>query len=240
MMKLTPQIKRQITRDWSIQLPGLGIYAPMQLLRRCGPLLIGVCLDRDSGNDGYRPTFHVHSLTKEHRGISLTMCRRLLTLRTGAEDRISVIGHVQRHVEAAQRMTQQVLLPLSGPVTLQMVVDAYQAYLQSPSGRWSVHHLEDIITLLVACGRPNEAKHFLRETATAMASWPAFVVARMEPINSWAEKMQRLIDRPDLVHQTVSEQAARLKVDKLPTTSLDNWVTETEKGQSRRSKNSLN
>lgn len=220
-MKLTPKIKRQITHDWNTQLPNLGIYAPMWLLRKCGPLLIGVCLDRDSGNDSYRPTFHVHSLTKDHSGISLTMCQRLRTLRTGAEDWVTVMGHAQRHAEAAQRMNQQALLPLSGPVTLQMVLDAYHAYLQRPRQGWTVHLLEDIITLLVACGRLDDAARFLQQTATAMASWPAFVLERMEPISSWEAKMQRLIDNPELVHQTVSEQAAKLKVENLPTISLE-------------------
>lgn len=226
-MKLTRQLKQQITRDWNLQLPGLGIYGPMQLLRMCGPLLIGVCLDRDSGNDGCRPTFHVHSLSKEHHGISLTMCHRLLTLRTGAEDRISVMGHAQRHVEAAQRMNEQALLPLSARVSLQMVIEAYQAYLQRPGRQWAVHMLEDVITLLVACGKTDHATHFLERTVAEMKSWPERVLAQMEPINNWAGKMKRLIDNPDLVHQTVSEQAARLKVEKLPTTSLDEGASPT-------------
>ena len=216
MMKLTPQIKRQITHDWSTQLPGLGIYASMQLLRRCGPLLIGVCLDRDSGNDGYRPIFHVHSLTKEHRGISLTLYHHLLTLRTHAEDRISVIGHAQRHVEAAQRMNQQAILPLSGPVTLQMVLAAYQTYLQSLSGRWSVHLLEDSITILLACGKTKDAAQFLERAAAEMKSWPGRVLTQMEPVEQWTAKMTQLIVNPEIVHRTVSEQAAQLKVEMLP------------------------
>lgn len=58
-MKLTQYLQDKITEDWARLLPGLGIYKPMRLLRRVGPMLTGICLDRDSGNEAYRPTFHV-------------------------------------------------------------------------------------------------------------------------------------------------------------------------------------
>ena len=54
-----------------------------------------------------------------------------------------------------------------------------------------------------------------------MASWPAFVLERMEPISSWEVNKQKLIDNPELVYQTVREQAEKLKVENLPTTTLE-------------------
>jgi hypothetical protein len=38
---LTPAWKTKITADWSAAFPGLGVYKPLHLLRRAGPLLMG-------------------------------------------------------------------------------------------------------------------------------------------------------------------------------------------------------
>jgi hypothetical protein len=62
MMKLTPALKKTITNDWRALAAQFATYKPMWLARRIGPLVQGICLDRDSSNAAYLPTLHVHCL----------------------------------------------------------------------------------------------------------------------------------------------------------------------------------
>ena len=75
--RLTKSLEKSIAEDWRQHLTGLAVYQPRHLLRRVGPLHVGVCLDRDSLGDKYKPCFHVHFLGKEFPTVSLTLCTPL-------------------------------------------------------------------------------------------------------------------------------------------------------------------
>lgn len=66
---LTAAAKKKITLDWSRLFPELGTYRPLHLLRRVGPLLQGIALERTSGNDLYRPMAHIHCLAQESTSV---------------------------------------------------------------------------------------------------------------------------------------------------------------------------
>lgn len=55
---------RRVTKDWAVAFPGFAVWRPLHLLRRIGPAVQGICLDRSTSGDGYLPTAHVHALTK--------------------------------------------------------------------------------------------------------------------------------------------------------------------------------
>ena len=93
MKKLTPAVKRKITLDWHDCFPEMGIYKPLHLLRRVGPLLIGILLERDRTADRYLPTFYVHNLAKHFPVITLTLASPLRTEKTFAPDKIKVSEH---------------------------------------------------------------------------------------------------------------------------------------------------
>ena len=116
MKKLTLTAKQQITEDWNRCFPEMGIYKPLHLLRRVGPVLIGILLERDSTKDRYLPTFHVHNLAKPFPVITLTLSEPLRTEITQAPDQIKVSQHESRFEEASERMDRQALLPLKGDV----------------------------------------------------------------------------------------------------------------------------
>ena len=54
MMKVTPALKKRISQDWQGCFPGLKIWKPIRLLRRVGPLLIGITLALGSSQYGYQ------------------------------------------------------------------------------------------------------------------------------------------------------------------------------------------
>ena len=121
---LTRAVEKQITEDWQREIPSLGIYVPRHLLKRIGPLLVGICLERDSSGNKYKPTFHVHCLGKEAPAVFLTLLTQLRSERSGGPDFIQVRFHKEKYKEAAARMIRQSLLPLDGDLTLEQVIDS--------------------------------------------------------------------------------------------------------------------
>ena len=72
-------VARDLTRDWATLFPGFGVWRPLRLLRRLGPWVQGITLERTSAGDEYRPTAHVHALTRDFPTISLTLASPLRT-----------------------------------------------------------------------------------------------------------------------------------------------------------------
>lgn len=222
MMKLKASIKREITEDWATQFPDLGIYKPLWLLRRVGPLLEGICLNRDSSNERYQPIFHLHSLARDESSLSLTLADELRTARNDTPQKIKVAFHADHYVEAAKKMKQQASLALSGPVFLTDVLHAYESYMTRPLGKYPVPLFEDIITMLVWCGLTTEAARKLAQFESEMKSWPSSIASlqRVGGVNAWSEKCQSWITNPTTVRNTVEAQIAFHGVEHLPTVEL--------------------
>jgi hypothetical protein len=62
MIKLTPPLKRQITHAWNERFPQMGVFEPMWLMRRIGPVVQGICLNRSSTGTDYIPITHIYDL----------------------------------------------------------------------------------------------------------------------------------------------------------------------------------
>jgi len=80
---LTPAVARALTRDWATEFPAFAVWRPLRLLRRLGPWVQGITLERSSAGDDYRPTAHVHALTRDFPVISLTLASPLRTRGVG-------------------------------------------------------------------------------------------------------------------------------------------------------------
>lgn len=214
MRKLTKTVEKIITEDWRQQLDGLAAYHPRHLLRRVGPMLIGVCLDRDGGGEKYLPCFHVHFLGMEFPCVSLTMCTELRTPK-GAPDFIQVQMHHQRYLDAASRLIQQAHLPLKGPVHLDQIIDAYRRYSTTPMGQLQAALLySDCVMLLAICKRQSAARRLLDESLESQSDRREF--QSFGGRTEFQNKMRAAIENPDTIKQTVNSQIQLLAVDKLP------------------------
>ena len=214
-MKLSVSVKRLITEDWAKCFPALGIYKPMWLLRRVGPLVSGICLERDSGNDSYRPTCHVHNLAKEFPAVSLTLADPLRTVKTGASQTIQAAFHQQRFSDAAMRLQQQAQIPLSGPVHLEDCVRTYRANMDEPLWQYAWYLFDDVITLLIWCEQTQRAEAALFEFGMKMRNWPS----KLHPpggLEVWAAICQGWIDNPHQVRETVESQTKTHGLEHLP------------------------
>ena len=78
MTAIDRETLRRITDCWSREFPGFDAWRPLRLLRRIGPVLQGVTLERSVTGEYYFATSHLHSLTREFPVISLSLSHRLL------------------------------------------------------------------------------------------------------------------------------------------------------------------
>jgi len=221
-MKLTAAVKNQITHDWLSHFPELGIFKPMWLMRRTGPLVVGICLNRDSGNDGYTPIFHVHNLGKPFPTVSLTLYDPLLTTRSKVPQVIKAAFHGEHVVEATSRMKENSLLPLSGPIALDNVLSAYRRFMDRPMGQYPLLLFEDILILFLWCGRGAEALRHFADFSQQVAQWPAKlnVLQNSGGFDAWKDKCRSWIDHPSQVRRTVDEQISFHEIGDVPAGDL--------------------
>ena len=158
-MKLTLQIKKQITQDWLKLFPEMVVYKPMWLIKRNGPLLVGVCLERVLGNTAYCPVIHIHNLCRPKGFISLTLWNPLQNKRGTYYQTINVKSHTSSFEDAGKRLRQQSIFPISEKLTLSEILLAYQKYLMlnMQDSKYPIFIYEDIISLRVWCGKRREA-----------------------------------------------------------------------------------
>ena len=213
---LTSGAETQITRDWQGEMPGLAIYRPRHLLRRVGPLVVGICLDRDSVGDKYKPCFHVHCLGKAFPCVSLTLCTQLRAP-SGGPDYVEVQWHEQKYKEAAARMREQSLLPLEGDLTIQSVLAAYSTHIATPLGARQVAVLRrDMIILSAWAGESAMASSLLRETLLGDPR----SIQQVGGAVAFETECRQIIDQPAMIEQTVHAQITALGLTGLPQSRL--------------------
>jgi hypothetical protein len=120
--KMTSVDKKRITSDWNQLFPSLGVYKPMHLLNRIGPLLVGILLEVKSGNESYIPTFHVHNLTRPFPVVSLGMKTTLNRQYVHPE------WHEKKLKGMALKMKETALITFEGDLKLDTVIDGLGFY----------------------------------------------------------------------------------------------------------------
>ncbi|MDX2678471.1 hypothetical protein [Streptomyces soliscabiei] len=165
---------RRVTSDWALTFSGFDVWRPMHLLRRIGPVVQGICLDRSTSGDEYTPTVHVHALTREFPVISLMLGQRLQRA-SGQPEGILFSRHESDFQEAARALSEQSKLPLDSPPSLESVVREYhsasisrqQSGLPPP-----VKEIEDSIFISAAVNRRDLVAEGLNLAGDLVNLWP--------------------------------------------------------------------
>jgi hypothetical protein len=220
MTKLTPALKRQITKDWHGLFPQLGVYKQIWLARRVGPLVHGIILDTDSTYAFYWPITHVHNLCRPFPVVSLMLNQGLLSKGTHAKDTIAVQFHQDHYHDAAQRLAQASLLPLTGDLATAQVVEAHSSHRLTRSEKYPVRLLEDGIFLYAWADQVANAAAPLDEYVREMREWPPHVMAHDGGLEAWEERMRESLRNPGVLKATAEAQARMLKVGDLPFSNL--------------------
>jgi hypothetical protein len=221
-MKLTLAAKKSITKDWKSLVPQFTDFQPMRLARRIGPLVQGICLDRDSTNAAYLPTLHVHCLCRPFPVVSLSLGQPLLSTRSGTVERLSVQFHENKYKEACKRLLATSLMPIEGDWHLAQVLAAYENYrrLDRPDSRYPVSLIEDVISVCAWLGEPAPASELVKRCIAEARGWPEPVLARSGGLAGWHGTLETLVHSGDELRQTVSDQIEALKLRQLPVAQL--------------------
>lgn len=222
LKKLTPALKKKITADWHALFPQMGVYELMGLARRIGPLVQGIALDRDSGNMTYFPTTYLHNLCRPCECMTLSFGQRLLTKRSGTQERIAASFHEQYYRDAAERLAEASLLPLDGDLKLDQVLEAYRGYqeLHEPDSKYPVSLFEDAVLLCAWCGQMDRAMAVLRSYVEEMHDWPGRIMERDGGVEAWERKVLEMARDPETVRAVAESEALKLRVNHLPTVEL--------------------
>jgi hypothetical protein len=177
MDKLDRKCKNQITKDWKVYYPLLGVYKPMKLLKRNGPLLVGLVLDRDHTGTQYIPIFHVHLLLFPFdcltQSLRFVLCEDdvpgiALRIKT-TEHEVSVRGAATHMLELRPELGQK-------SISLSHLQTRFREYILE--NRWnrvseySVFELVHEILLLFWFGLEDKAKELCAEAETLFKSYP--------------------------------------------------------------------
>jgi hypothetical protein len=148
----------------------------------------------------------------------LTLGQRLLSPRSGSEERILVQFHGAHFEHAARRLMAASLLPLDEPWGLSDLISAVQTYqtLGRPDSKYPIFPFEDVVMAAVWLGEHDQARSAIAEYQEIITGWPENVTARFGGNVAWASKLHQLIDNPKALRDVADANAERLKVRNLP------------------------
>ena len=174
MTRLAAATAKRVTADWADVFPDFDVWKPLRLLRRIGPVIQGITLDRSTSGNEYFPTVHVHALTRDFPVVSLTLGQRLLGA-SGVQEGVSFAGHDADFASAAQRLESQSNLPLRAWPSIEEIVDAYRAFATVQQGKGhppAVSEVEDSVLIPAADGSRDSVIASLRLARELVGVWP--------------------------------------------------------------------
>lgn len=218
MEKFGKQIERRVTEDWCRCFPAMKAYKSMWLLKRNGPLLVGICLEENRDSTTYRIIPHVHNLTRPSTFVSLTLWLPLYDKRNYYYQSVTVKTHDNIFEDACERLHRHSLFPLSERLTLTQILSAYKKYigLDTLTSKYPLTLFDDIIRLLIWCGKTDEAKNKLSEFMKTMSMWDSSVFKTSTELADFSDSLSEIIDLPSKLEDICEEQSELLKVNNLP------------------------
>ncbi|MEV7323900.1 hypothetical protein [Streptomyces sp. NPDC093970] len=176
MMKTDAATAKQVTADWARVFDGFDIWRPLRLLRRVGPLLQGITLDRSTSGDAYFPTAHIHALTRPFPVVSLTLGQRLAS-KSGMPKTVRFSDHAEDYLGAARLLADQARLSLDLPPTVGDIVTELRAFAvaQHSMGSWpAVAEVEDSVLISAASGNSELTEEGLQLARDLVKKWPKY------------------------------------------------------------------
>lgn len=174
MSKVDVATVKRVTKDWASAYSEFVVWRPLRLLRRIGPVLQGVTLDRSTSGDAYFPTVHIHALTREFPVISLTVGQRLVTS-SGVQEAVKFSRHVENYRDASRCLAEQAGLSLDVRPTIEDIVQELRAFAVSQQAQGSppaVNEVEDSVLIPAANGSVGTVEESLQLARDLLDSWP--------------------------------------------------------------------
>jgi hypothetical protein len=216
MTKLDPATARAITLDWAAAFPELVVWKPLRLLRRLGPVVQGITLDRSMSGEDYRPTAHVHALIRQFPGVSLTLWTPVRS-KAGVAEWVDVRWHARDFATTAERLRAQSPLSLDDPPTLEDLLACYRRFVTEaqhglPAG---MAEIADLVLIPAALDLPDAVRDglaFAREIAGRWTEPPR----QWPDADAWLASIEAASADPGGLRDTVRSEVHKLKLAKVP------------------------
>lgn len=217
MEKFSRTDKNRVCGDWMKAFPAMGRYRPMWLLKRNGPILVGICLDGNRDNTAYRIIPHIHNLARPTGFVSLQLRYPLINKRGTYREELTVKSHDKEFSDATERLKKQTLFPLSEELSLSNILSACDRYVGlNLAVETPIFIYEDVISLLVWCGDPVEATRRLAEYVRIMSDWEERIFERDGGRNACFDRLYEIIERPKQQEYICDQQLELLRLKKIP------------------------
>ncbi|MCX5226675.1 hypothetical protein [Streptomyces sp. NBC_00233] len=208
----------RVTKEWAAEFPGFDVWRSLRLLRRIGPVVQGICLDRTTGGDGYVPTAHVHALTREFPVVSLMLGQRAARP-SGTPDPVLFARHERDFAHAVGALREQSRLPLDEPPSIDAIVREYHAEarrrLEKGHGA-AVPEMEDSVLVAAAAGRDELAGEGLVLARELTAAWPKWSMPLEWPgAEAWLDGLAARAGDRESLRAVVRGQATAHRLGKV-------------------------
>ena len=218
MSKVDAVTVKRVTKDWANEYAGFDVWRPLRLIRRIGPVLQGITLDRSTSGDAYFPTAHIHALTRAFPVISLELGQRLATS-SGVQEAVQFSRHTEDFPDASRRLAEQARLSLDARPTIEDVVLELRAFAISQQAQGNppaVNEVEDSVLIPAANGSVGVAEESLQLAQDLLGDW---LKTRL-PLNwtsgdKWFEELVAKAGNAADLCETVDSQIAFHKLAKV-------------------------
>jgi len=222
--KLTKATKQRISDGWVREFPSLAVYKPMWLLKRAGPLLIGICLDRDSSNERYIPTFHLHNLLSPSTKITLTLPHSL--------NSITVKEHEAAYTGSISEIKEKFSILDCVDINMSMVENCYHGYIEENSmnvmGRYPLAVYIDLYLLTSWLGYKEYADSLLEYSCSEISKWPKNAFSL--DLTEWKAVIKKLTECRSKQSEMIQKHIKLFKLENIPkydlasTIPIEFWV----------------
>ncbi len=227
MARLSKQRKQKVTEDWAGCFPDFEVWKPLWLMRRFGPILQGILLNR-SRFDDYRPTAHVHPLFIRWDGEPSLMFTGQFDEPPLSPDQISFSQHEDRFAESATRLIELYPLPLSSPLSKQDVLAVARRFVarRIEQGMPAILEAEFLILLSSVLRETESLSESLSMVEAGLRRWPddnaEFLTERygVSTLSDWFALLADTSGSPEDLDQVVETQARTLGVEELAVVNL--------------------
>ena len=218
--RLSGARRKVVAAEWSALFPQLGetlVAGTPCFVRRIGPLVQGVILERSSDAVKYRVSSFVHFLGREFPTLALQL-RTVATRSDGSDIFLIVRDHPEGIANVADLIRKQSPLPFSSVPTLTQIAGAYRRHIEAdPTSLAAVPATEDLVLIPAAARQEKLAADGLTLARRLLPSWP---VDRLPNGSHWLDQLKQQAADPDTLLATAEREAERHQLTHLPTSEL--------------------
>lgn len=217
MEKFKKKDRERIQSDWRSCCPSMRLYKSMSLIKRNGPIIVGLSLREDRGNTSYKVIPYVHNLLRQTSYITLTLNYPLRTKQGTYHDSFTLNSHDREFLDVCRRLHEQTLFPLSESLSLPQIIRAYEEYISRGLNLESPAFLyEDIVSLFAWCGKLEEAKQRLLNYVSVMSDWDDQMFRHVGGKLAFFDRLVEIVENRGLLEKTCESNLSLFKLERIP------------------------